>query len=198
LTSGIIRFDGKDLSALTKLESGRYRAEAQLIFQDPFSSLDPRMRVEDIVAAPLRRLSGSASEHMRRVKEVLKEVGLPDYEMRYPHEMSGGQRQRVAIARAIVSRPRLVVADEPVSALDMTIQAQVLKLLQKLQREYGFACLFITHDLSVVEQIADEVAVMSGGYIVEQGATDEVLYRPQHEYTRALLAATPRLGDSLA
>jgi peptide/nickel transport system ATP-binding protein len=198
LSSGAIRFDGKNLSALTKQESGRYRAEAQLIFQDPFSSLDPRMRVGDIVVAPLRRLPGTAAEHKQRAREVLTEVGLPDYQMRYPHEMSGGQRQRVAIARAIVSRPRLVVADEPVSALDMTIQAQVLKLLQRLQREYGFACLFITHDLSVVEQIADEVVVMSRGYIVEQGATDQVLYRPQHEYTRALLAATPRLGDSLA
>jgi len=196
LSSGAIRFDGKSLASLTKQESKRYRAEAQLIFQDPFSSLDPRMRVGDIVAAPLRRLPGSAAEHRQRTSEVLAEVGLPEYEMRYPHEMSGGQRQRVAIARAIISRPRLVVADEPVSALDMTIQAQVLKLLQKLQREYGFACLFITHDLSVVEQIADEVAVMSGGRIVEQGATDEVLYRPQHEYTRALLAATPRLAGA--
>jgi peptide/nickel transport system ATP-binding protein len=197
LSSGEIRFDGKSLSALTREESQRYRAEAQLIFQDPFSSLDPRMRIGDIVAASLRRLGGGKIEHAQRVKEVLTEVGLPDYEMRYPHEMSGGQRQRVAIARAIVSRPRLVIADEPVSALDMTIQAQVLKLLQKLQREYGFACLFITHDLSVVEQIADEVVVMSAGCIVERGATDEVLYRPQHEYTQALLAATPRLGESL-
>lgn len=194
LSSGEIRFDGTSLTALTRQESRRYRAEAQLIFQDPFSSLDPRMRVCDILAAPLRRLLGSAAEHKQRVNEVLREVGLPDYGARYPHEMSGGQRQRVAIARAIVSRPRLVVADEPVSALDMTIQAQILKLLQKLQHEYGFACLFITHDLSVVEQIADEVIVMSGGRIVERGATDEVLYRPQHEYTRALLAATPRLG----
>jgi len=194
LSSGTIRFDGMNLAALSKQETRRYRAEVQLIFQDPFSSLDPRMRVGDVVAAPLRRLEGSAAEHRNRVREVLAEVGLPDYEMRYPHEMSGGQRQRVAIARAIVSRPRLVVADEPVSALDMTIQAQVLKLLQRLQREYGFACLFITHDLSVVEQIADEVVVMSGGRIVEQGATDQVLYRPQHEYTQALLAATPRLA----
>ena len=196
LSSGEIRFDGKSLAALNKQETRCYRAEAQLIFQDPFSSLDPRMKVGDIVAAPLRCLPGTGTEHRQRVREVLAEVGLPDYEMRYPHEMSGGQRQRVAIARAIVSRPRLVVADEPVSALDMTIQAQVLKLLQRLQREYGFACLFITHDLSVVEQIADEVVVMSGGHIVERGATDEVLYRPQHEYTRALLAATPRLAGA--
>jgi peptide/nickel transport system ATP-binding protein len=193
LSSGEIYFDGKNVSALTREQSRRYRAEAQLIFQDPYSSLDPHLRVGNIVAAPLRRLPGGAAVHAQRVKEVLNEVGLPDYEMRYPHQMSGGQRQRVAIARAIVSRPRLVVADEPVSALDMTIQSQVLKLLQRLQREYGFACLFITHDLSVVEQIADEVIVMSEGRILERGTTDEVLYRPQHEYTRALLAATPRL-----
>jgi peptide/nickel transport system ATP-binding protein len=198
LFSGEIYFDGRNLSTLSRQEKQRYRAEAQLIFQDPFSSLDPRLRVGDIVAAPLRRLTGGAAMHAQRVKEVLEEVGLPGYEMRYPHQMSGGQRQRVAIARAIVSRPRLVVADEPVSALDMTIQAQVLKLLQRLQREYGFACLFITHDLSVVEQIADEVAVMAEGRILERGTTDEVLYRPQHEYTRALLAATPRLAESLA
>jgi peptide/nickel transport system ATP-binding protein len=193
LSSGNIRFDGKILTELSGPESRRYRAEAQLIFQDPFSSLNPRMRIGDIVAAPLRTLGIEKTERAQRVKDVLSEVGLPDYETRYPHEMSGGQRQRVAIARAVVSRPRLVVADEPVSALDMTIQAQVLKLLQRLQREYGFACLFITHDLSVVEQIADEVVVMSGGRIVEQGLTDDVLYRPQHEYTRALLAATPHL-----
>jgi peptide/nickel transport system ATP-binding protein len=127
------------------------------------------------------------------VDQVLHEVGLADFGPRFPHQMSGGQRQRVAIARAIVSRPRLVVADEPVSALDMTIQAQVLSLLQKLQADHGFACLFITHDLSVVEQIADHVAVMSAGRIVERGLARTVLDGPQHDYTRELLAATPRL-----
>jgi peptide/nickel transport system ATP-binding protein len=193
LASGKVHFDGKDIAALTRDESHSFRAQVQLIFQDPFSSLDPRMRIDDIIAAPLRHLSGSAAERRKRVKEVLVEVGLADFGERYPHEMSGGQRQRVAIARAIVSRPRLVVADEPVSALDMTIQAQVLTLLQRLQSDYGFACLFITHDLSVVEQIADQVLVMSGGRIVESGSTEAVLERPQHDYTRALLAATPRL-----
>ncbi len=195
LSAGSIRFDGKDISALASGDRRSFRAQVQLIFQDPFSSLDPRMRIHDIIAAPLRNAPGLAAEHRRRVKDVLAEVGLAGFERRYPHEMSGGQRQRVAIARAIVSRPRLVVADEPVSALDMTIQAQVLALLQRLQSDYGFACLFITHDLSVVEQVADQVMVMSGGRIVESGTTDAVLRHPQHEYTRALLAATPRLPD---
>jgi peptide/nickel transport system ATP-binding protein len=193
LSSGMIRFDGRDIAALTPGQTRSFRAQAQLIFQDPFSSLDPRMCIQDIVAAPLRHARGDAVEHRRRVKEVLVEVGLADFGERYPHQMSGGQRQRVAIARAIVSRPRLVVADEPVSALDMTIQAQVLALLQRLQFDYGFACLFITHDLSVVEQVADQVIVMSGGRIVESGSAEAVLQRPQHDYTRALLAATPRL-----
>ncbi|ADV83570.1 ABC transporter ATP-binding protein [Terriglobus saanensis] len=193
LDSGAIRFDGKDIAKLSRKEMRTFRAQAQLIFQDPFSSLDPRMRIDDIIAEPLRHAPGTTAEHFRRVQEVLSEVGLTDFGNRYPHEMSGGQRQRVAIARAIVSRPRLVVADEPVSALDMTIQAQVLALLQRLQADYGFACLFITHDLSVVEQVANRVIVMSNGRIVESGLADEVLRNPQHGYTRALLAATPSL-----
>jgi peptide/nickel transport system ATP-binding protein len=195
LTAGTIRFNGKDIAKLNTAETRDFRAQAQLVFQDPFSSLDPRWKVQDIIAAPLRHAPGSAAEHKRRVQEVLVEVGLADYGERYPHQMSGGQRQRVAIARAIVSRPRLVVADEPVSALDMTIQAQILALLERLQAEYGFACLFITHDLSVVEQIANQVVVMSDGRIIERGATDVVFGNPIHEYTQMLLAATPRLPD---
>jgi peptide/nickel transport system ATP-binding protein len=195
LTSGAIRFDGVSLGAMNATQSSRFRAQAQLIFQDPFSCLDPRMRVHDIVAAPLRhdRSLGAAERH-NRVESVLQEVGLADFGARFPHQMSGGQRQRVAIARAIVARPRLVVADEPVSALDMTIQAQVLALLRKLQADHGFACLFITHDLSVVEQIADQVAVMSEGRIVEWGPTRRVLDDPQHTFTRELLAATAHLA----
>jgi peptide/nickel transport system ATP-binding protein len=195
LSSGTIHFNGTNIAAMTRSETRSFRAQAQLIFQDPFSSLNPRMRIHEILAAPLRHAPGSDAEHRQRVKQVLVEVGLPDFGERYPHEMSGGQRQRVAIARAIVSRPRLVVADEPVSALDMTIQAQVLTLLQRLQSDYGFACLFITHDLSVVEQVADQVIVMSSGRIVESGSTDAVLQHPQHEYTRTLLAATPHLPN---
>ena len=193
LASGMIRFDGVSLGAMNADQLRRFRAAVQLIFQDPFSCLDPRMRVADIVAAPLRHHDLDATTRRDRVERVLHEVGLADFAPRFPHQMSGGQRQRVAIARAIVSRPRLVVADEPVSALDMTIQAQVLSLLQKLQADHGFACLFITHDLSVVDQIADHVAVMSAGRIVERGPARTVLDKPQHDYTRALLAATPHL-----
>ena len=196
LDSGRIRFDGRDIARQSGAEARDFRARVQLVFQDPFSSLDPRMRIADIVAAPLRHVPGLDRAGRRaRVAQVLDEVGLAGFGPRYPHQMSGGQRQRVAIARAMISRPQLIVADEPVSALDMTIQAQVLGLLQRLQADYGFACLFITHDLSVVEQVADSVAVMSEGRIVEQGRTRTVLDAPQHDYTRALLAATPRLPE---
>jgi peptide/nickel transport system ATP-binding protein len=155
------------------------------------------MRIVDSVAAPLRTQRLSSAEYTRRAEEVLRQVGLEDFRYRLPHEMSGGQRQRVAIARAIVSRPKLVVADEPVSALDMTIQAQVLALLQRLQGEYGFACLFITHDLAIVQQIADRVIVMSAGRIVEEGPALQVLSSPSHPYTRELIAATPHLPGEL-
>ena len=197
LASGTIRVGGKDIATLTPEDYTQFRSQVQLVFQDPVSSLDPRMRIIDSVSAPLRTLRLSTSERIRRAEEVLRQVGLEEFRNRLPHEMSGGQRQRVAIARAIVSRPRLVVADEPVSALDMTIQAQVLALLARLQREYGFACLFITHDLAVVQQIADRVLVMSGGRIVEQGSTLQVLTAPSHEYTRELIAATPLLPGEL-
>jgi peptide/nickel transport system ATP-binding protein len=150
--------------------------------------------VRDIVAATLRNVDDlEAGERQARVQAVLEEVGLPSFGARFPHQMSGGQRQRVAIARAVVSRPRLVVADEPVSALDVTIQQQVLTLFQKLQSQYGFACLFITHDLAVVRQIAARVIVMSGGSVVEEGPVASVFDNPGHEYTRALLEATPIL-----
>jgi peptide/nickel transport system ATP-binding protein len=152
------------------------------------------MRVGDIVAEPLRHAPAlSLEDRTARMRELLDEVGLGAFEARFPHQLSGGQRQRVAIARAVVARPRFVVADEPVSALDATIQAQVLALFQRLQRQYGFACLFITHDLAVVEQIADRVAVMKDGRIVEQGTVESVFDRPQAPYTRALLEATPSL-----
>ncbi|MDE2134645.1 MAG: ABC transporter ATP-binding protein [Alphaproteobacteria bacterium] len=192
LSGGAIRFDGVDLGAMSPRQSIDFRRAAQLVFQDPFSSLDPRTRIGDTVGATLRHVSGlGRAERRARVEAVLDEVGLAGFAERFPHQMSGGQRQRVAIARAIISRPRLVVADEPVSALDMTIQLQVLTLFQKLQSQYGFACLFITHDLAVVAQVADWVVVMSEGTVVESGMTDAILDDPQHEYTKALLSATP-------
>jgi peptide/nickel transport system ATP-binding protein len=194
LSAGTIRFDAMTVGAMSAEQLRRFRREAQLVFQDPFSSLDPRMRIVDIVAAPLRHEPLlDARGRRQRVEQVLEEVGLAGFGSRLAHQLSGGQRQRIAIARAIVSRPRLVVADEPVSALDMTIQAQVLTLLRKLQAEYGFACLFITHDLSVVDSIADRVIVMSEGRIVERGAARTVLAQPRHPYTRALVDAIPRL-----
>jgi peptide/nickel transport system ATP-binding protein len=192
LAGGRILFEGEDIAMFDRAGEQGFRRAAQLVFQDPFSSLDPRLRIREIVAAPLRHLPGLSGEDRRaRVLATLAEVGLDGFGDRLPHQMSGGQRQRVAIARAIVSGPRLVVADEPVSALDLTIQLQVLMLLQKLQQERGFACLFITHDLAVVEQIADRVVVLEQGRIVEEGQTDTVFADPKHDYTRALLAATP-------
>jgi peptide/nickel transport system ATP-binding protein len=193
LAAGAIRFNGVDLSNMTAEQCRQYRRSAQLVFQDPYSSLDPRLRVRDIVAATLRLDDLDAADRRARVEAVLEEVGLPSFGSRFPHQMSGGQRQRVAIARAVVSRPRLVVADEPVSALDVTIQQQVLTLFQKLQSQYGFACLFITHDLAVVRQIAARVIVMSGGSVVEEGLVASVFSNPAHEYTRQLLEATPIL-----
>jgi peptide/nickel transport system ATP-binding protein len=192
---GEIRFDGLDPLNLSAGDKAAFRRQTQLVFQDPYSSLDPRMRVRQVVAEPLRLLPElSKAERAARVEEVLTDVGLDHLADRYPHQMSGGQRQRVAIARAVVTRPRFVVADEPVSALDATIQAQVLALFQKLQSAYGFACLFITHDLGVVEQIADRVIVMRDGLIVEEGSRDAVFDRPRDPFTRELLAATPTLA----
>jgi peptide/nickel transport system ATP-binding protein len=192
LAGGRILFEGEDIAKFDRGGERGFRRAAQLVFQDPFSSLDPRLCVQEIVAAPLRHLPGLSKEERRaRVLTTLDEVGLCGFGDRLPHQMSGGQRQRIAIARAIVSGPRLVVADEPVSALDLTIQLQVLTLLQKLQQERGFACLFITHDLAVVEQIADRVVVLEQGRVVEEGQTEAVFADPRHDYTRALLAATP-------
>lgn len=175
-----------------------YRLNCQMVFQDPYSSLDPRMTIGQLVGEGLRMLGDmSLADKRRRVDEVLAEVGLgSEYAKRFPHEMSGGQRQRVAIARAIVRRPAFVIADEPVSALDVTVRAQVLDLFADLQERHGFSCLFISHDLGVVEQVADRVVVMRDGGIVEQGSRDAVFDRPQEDYTRSLLSAIPALEST--
>ncbi len=196
-TSGQILFRGQSVSR--RSASWRdYRLNCQMVFQDPYSSLDPRMTIGQLVGEGLRMLGDMpAADKRRRVDEVLAEVGLgSEYAKRYPHEMSGGQRQRVAIARAIVRRPAFVIADEPVSALDVTVRAQVLDLFADLQERHGFSCLFISHDLGVVEQVADRVVVMRDGGIVEQGSRDAVFDQPQEEYTRSLLSAIPALEST--
>ncbi|SDY29908.1 peptide/nickel transport system ATP-binding protein [Modestobacter sp. DSM 44400] len=193
-TSGTVRLAGTDVTALSRRRLRPHRRDVSIVFQDPASSLDPRLTVGDIVGEPLRllRLGHSRRERANRVAEALENVGLRrQVAERYPHEMSGGQRQRVSIARALVSSPTLLVADEPTSALDVSVQASVLNLLADLQRDMGFACLFITHDLSAVEYLADDVAVMYLGQLVEQGPRERIFGDPKMPYTQALLSAAP-------
>ena len=196
----IFRKDGRemDISNLTRKQMHEYRREVQIVFQDPFSSLSPRMRVSEIVAEPLIVQKVSKGEEMRReVRRLLEVVGLrPQYADRFPHEFSGGQRQRIGLARALALNPALVVADEPVSALDMSVQAQILNLMIDLQREFGLSYLFIAHDLSVVRYISDRVAVMYLGRIVETGDAEDVFRNPRHPYTEALLSSSPSLDPT--
>jgi peptide/nickel transport system ATP-binding protein len=183
-----------DLLPLTRHEMRPYRADIQMVFQDPYSSLNPRKTVDQIVGEPLRvHTRMSRAERADRVRWLLEKVGLSARHVnRYPHEFSGGQRQRIGIARALATNPKIVIADEPVSALDVSIQAQVINLMQDLQEEFGLSYIFIAHDLSVVRHISNRIAVMSWGNIVEIGPAEEIYQHPQHQYSKTLLAAAPR------
>jgi ABC-type oligopeptide transport system ATPase subunit len=214
-TSGTVHFNGSDLLAASKSEMRSLRRDLQIIFQDPFASLDPRFRVEDIIAEPLiihgvsvqengvappfprslREGGKSRASLLSRVAELLRAVGLDESaRLRYPHEFSGGQRQRIGIARALALRPKFIVCDEPVSALDVSVGAQIVNLLVQLQRDFGLTYLFISHSMPVVRYLSTRIAVMHRGKIVEIGDTGQITESPQHDYTRSLLAATPELS----
>jgi oligopeptide transport system ATP-binding protein len=192
-TAGSVRFQGHELTTMPRGQMREMRRELQIIFQDPYASLNPRMTVGDIVAEPLVVHGiGNRATRRRSAERLLEVVGFsPDFINRYPHEFSGGQRQRIGIARALALNPSLIVCDEPVSALDVSIQAQILNLLKDLQHEFNLTYLFIAHDLAVVRGMSDRIAVMNRGKIVEAGRAEEVYTNPKHEYTKALLAAVP-------
>jgi ABC-type glutathione transport system ATPase component len=206
-TSGSIRFNGSDLLSASHREMRQLRRDMQIIFQDPFGSLDPRMRVEDVIAEPLiihepmgampfSRFSreGGNTARRNRVSELLRAVGLDESALqRYPHEFSGGQRQRIGIARALALRPKFIVADEPVSALDVSVGAQIVNLLAQLQREFGLTYLFISHSMPVVRYLATRIAVMYRGKLIEVGPTEQITKQPTQAYTRSLLEATPEI-----
>jgi peptide/nickel transport system ATP-binding protein len=211
-TTGSIRFEGRDLLSAPRGEMRRLRRDMQIIFQDPFASLDPRFRVEDIIAEPLIIHGSTTAEgapsspgfakggitnpgRRARVVELLRAVGLDESILqRFPHEFSGGQRQRIGIARALALRPKFIVADEPVSALDVSVGAQIVNLLAQLQRDFGLTYLFISHSMPVVRYLSTRIAVMYRGQIVEMGSTEQIAERPQHPYTRSLLEATPEVA----
>ncbi|MEU6697995.1 oligopeptide/dipeptide ABC transporter ATP-binding protein [Pseudonocardia sp. NPDC046786] len=191
-TSGEVRFDDREITGLSGGRMRALRREMQLVFQDPYASLDPRMPVNELIAEPLRIHGRYGDDGRRQVRDLMSTVGLrPEHGNRYPHEFSGGQRQRIGIARALALQPRLIVLDEPVSALDVSIQAGVLNLLQELQAERGLSYLFVSHDLSVVRHIADRIAVMYLGKIVETGPAASLFEAPAHPYTHALISAIP-------
>jgi peptide/nickel transport system ATP-binding protein len=192
-TAGSVYFEGKNLVKLGKSEMREYRKDIQMIFQDPYSSLNPKKRVLDLIAEPLRNYERlSPAEEKKRVQMYLDKVGLnPESIHKYPHQFSGGQRQRIGIARALTLKPKLIIADEPVSALDVSVQAQVLNFLQDLQEEFNLTYLFIGHDLGVIRHLCDRVGVMYRGRLVEEGNSEDILSNPQHIYTKRLVAAIP-------
>lgn len=199
VTSGRILLQGKDVSHVSKRESMSFRQDIQMIFQDPYASLNPKKRILDIVAEPLRNFHRlSVTEERRIVQAYLEKVHLsPDSLYKYPHEFSGGQRQRIGIARALTLKPKIIIADEPVSALDVSVQAQVLNVLQDLQKECHLTYLFISHDLGVIRHMCDRIGVMYRGRLVEEGRNEDIYERPQHMYTKRLMAAIPDLEPSI-
>ena len=198
-TSGLVRFAGQDVLQASRTQLRNLRRDMQIVFQDPFASLNPRMRVFDIVREPeiihgQRAAETNGSDQRARIRELLNAVGLDESAMaRYPHEFSGGQRQRIGIARALALRPKFLVLDEPVSALDVSVGAQIVNLLARLQREFELTYLFISHSMPIVRYLSTRIAVMRKGEIVEIGRADQITSKPQHEYTRTLLAATPEV-----
>ncbi|AVH47045.1 peptide ABC transporter ATP-binding protein [Staphylococcus haemolyticus] len=196
ITSGEILYEGQDIQKISKRKDLlKFNKKIQMIFQDPYASLNPRLKVMDIVAEgiDIHKLASSKKDRKRRVYDLLETVGLSkEHANRYPHEFSGGQRQRIGIARALAVEPEFIIADEPISALDVSIQSQVVNLMLKLQKERGITFLFIAHDLSMVKYISDRIAVMHFGKIVELGSADEIYYHPLHDYTKSLLSAIPQ------
>jgi peptide/nickel transport system ATP-binding protein len=200
VTQGNVKFENRNLLTLKEADLKPYRRKIQVVFQDPYSALNPRMTIGDIIREGMVSLNVGPKDRVEQdlyIKELLLKVELePEHMQRYPHEFSGGQRQRIGIARALAVKPELIICDEPTSALDVSVRAQVLKLLKKLQDESGLSYLFITHDLSIIAMVADEVAVMKEGKIVEQGPVLAVMHDPQHEYTKKLLKSAPKLPKS--
>ncbi|WP_062109333.1 ABC transporter ATP-binding protein [Bacillus niameyensis] len=195
ITSGQVLYQNRDITNLRKADKS-LRKDIQMIFQDPYSSLNPKKRVIDIVAEPIRNYENlSKDEEKRRVQELMEKVGLsPDSIYKYPHQFSGGQRQRIGIARAIALKPKLIIADEPVSALDVSVQAQVLNFMKDIQKELGLTYLFISHDLGIIKHMCDQIGIMYKGRYVEQGLTEEIFNNPQHIYTKRLVAAIPDIN----
>ncbi|MGJ7910330.1 ABC transporter ATP-binding protein [Neobacillus sp. LXY-1] len=195
-TSGEILFEGKDLTKLRRSEFHSYRKDIQMIFQDPYSSLNPRKRVIDIIAEPLRNYEKlSPAEEKQKVQFYLEKVGLsPDSISKYPHEFSGGQRQRIGIARALTLNPKLIIADEPVSALDVSVQAQVLNFMRDIQKEFNLTYLFISHDLGIIRHMCDRIGIMYRGQFVEEGTSGDIYNNPQHIYTKRLISAIPDIN----